>query len=143
MAEQNNLTTLAKRLRPLIMLSVLEGLPSIIREMIITFSGNLSISDNPMRIYNKLGAAQTISQIFLSVGTAPTNANIIVDIHKDGTTIFTNQAHRPEIADGTNTGYSTTIDVSAWADGSYLTAHVDQIGSGTPGSDLVVLIIYS
>jgi hypothetical protein len=115
----------------------------IVRQSILTFSGVLGISSNPLRIYNKSGASQIISQIFICVGTAPVGDDIIIDIHKNGTTIFTNQAHRPVIIDGSNTGYTTTIDIGAWADGDYLTAHVDNIGSGTPGSDLVVHIIHS
>ena len=113
------------------------------RQSILTFPSDITVSNNPLRIYNKTGNSQTISQVFLAVDTAPTDASIIVDVHKDGTTIFTNQAHRPVIIGGANTGYTTDIDVSIWPEGSYLTAHIDQIGSGTAGSDLVVHIIHN
>lgn len=113
------------------------------RQTILTFTSTLSVKDNPLRIYNKFGSTQTISQVFLSVGTIPTGSGIIVDVHKNGTTIFTNQSHRPVIASGNYTGYTTNIDVPSWTDGEYLTAHVDQVGSPTPGSDLVVHIIHN
>lgn len=114
-----------------------------VMQAILTVEGTLSIVDNPLRIYNVTGAAKTISKVFLSVNTAPAGAAIIVDIHKGGTTIFTTQANRPQIAAGANTGYTTTIDVATWADGEYLTMHVDQVGSTTAGSNLIVHIVYS
>jgi len=77
------------------------------------------------------------------VNTPPTDSSIIVDIHKDGTTIFTNQANRPTIAAGANIGNTTTIDVPSWAVGEYLEMDIDQIGSGTAGSDLTIHIIHS
>ncbi len=112
-------------------------------EYIFTMEGNVSVVDNPLRIYNASGGTRTISKVFLAVNTAPTGAAIIVDIHKNGTTIFTTQSNRPQIAADANTGYTTTIEVSTWADGAYLTMHIDQIGSTTPGSDLTVIILYS
>lgn len=113
------------------------------RQSILTFSGDLSISNNPLRIYNNYGSTQTISEVFIAVDTAPTDDSIIVDIHKNGVTIFTNQAHRPVITSGNNTGNTINIDVSSWADGDYLTAHIDNIGSTIPGADLVVHVIHS
>lgn len=119
------------------------GSSDIPRQSILTFTDELEVIGNPLRIYNRLGRTQTISEVFLSVGTAPVGATIIVDIHKDGVTIFTTQTNRPSIASGANTGSSTTIEVPTWADGEYLTAHVDQVGSTTPGSDLVVHVVHS
>lgn len=144
MADKNNLTTLVKRLRPLIKFAAQEvvGASNGVRLTILTFPGTLSVSDNPLRIYNQLGISQTITEIFLTVGTAPTGANLIVDVHKNGTTIFTTQANRPVIMAGANTGNSIMIDVPEWADGEYLTAHIDQIGSTIKGADLVVHIVH-
>jgi len=119
------------------------GSPDLGRVSILTFPGTLVVSSNPLRIYNKTGATQTIREVFLAVGTAPTGAAVIVDIHKNGTTIFTDQGNRPQVAAGDNTGTTTTIDVASWADGEYLTAHIDQVGSTVAGADLVVHIIHS
>jgi hypothetical protein len=110
---------------------------------LLTYVGTLAVASIPLRIYNEIGADQTITEVFLSVDVAPANQAIIVDIHKNGTTIFTNQGNRPSIAAGNNTGNSVTIDVPAWDDGDYLTAHIDQVGSGTLGSDLVIHIVSS
>jgi hypothetical protein len=113
-----------------------------IRETIFTYSGNIVLGGGLLRIYNKTGVTQTITNVFICVTTAPTGATLIVDIHKDGVTIFTNQAHRPEIAIAAFTATDTGVDVPAWADGSYLTAIIDQIGSTITGANLTVHVIH-
>jgi hypothetical protein len=106
-------------------------------------SGALSVATGAVRIYNQFGADKTISKVFIAVNTAPTGASLIVDVHKNGTTIFTNQANRPAITASNNTGTTTTIDVATFASGDYLTIDIDQIGSTVAGSDLTVHVVYS
>ena len=113
-----------------------------VRETIFTYPGNLVVGGGLLRLYNKTGVTQTIMEVFIAVSTAPTGASIKMDIHMDGVTIFTNQAHRPEIAAAGFTGDALTIDVSAWADGSYLTAIVDQIGSTITGANLTIHVVH-
>lgn len=84
--------------------------------------------------------ACTIVEVRASVGTAPTGAAILVDVEKNGTTIFTTQGNRPTIAVSTHTDVSGTPDVTALAAGDYLTFSVDQVGSTIPGSDLTVQV---
>ncbi len=112
------------------------------QQAILTFAGNITVGENPLRIYNTTGSAKTILQVHVSVATAPTGSDILVDIHKNGTTIFTNQSNRPTVTASANTGISTTIDVSNWPDGEYLTASIDQIGSSVSGANLVVNILF-
>jgi hypothetical protein len=83
----------------------------------------------------------SIVKVKLVVKTAPTGQAIIVDVNKNGTTIFTTQANRPQIAAGSTTGDSGTPDVTALAEGDKLTVDVDQVGSGTAGADLTVEIV--
>lgn len=116
--------------------------PVIVREAIFTFSGALFVQNGAIRVYNKFGSTLTIQKVFVSVNTAPTGAAIVVDVNLNGTTIFTTQANRPQIADGTNTGESSSMDVASFADGDYLQADVDQIGSTVAGADLTVQVIY-
>lgn len=88
-----------------------------------------------------MGATWTISGVRASVGVAPAGASVIVDVNKNGTTIFTTQANRPTIAAAANTsGNVTNMDVTTVAAGEYLTIDIDQIGSTTAGSDLTVQI---
>lgn len=123
-------------------LEVLENILGVPRQTIFTIAGQLEVTSNPLRVYNKFGFTQTISGIFLSVDTVPSGSAIIVDVNKDGTTIFTTQGNRPQIAAGVNTGSSYTIDVDSWADGEYLTVDVDQVGSTQAGEDLTVHVIH-
>ena len=82
----------------------------------------------------------TITAASAVVNTAPTGAAVIVDVNLNGTTIYTTQANRPTIAIGGNDSGETVPDVTAFVEGNYLTPDVDQIGSGTAGSDLVVAV---
>lgn len=89
----------------------------------------------------------TIERVDLLIATAPTGANIIVDIERsqDGgstwTTIFTGGTNRPQIAAGSRTGNTTTIDVPAvTAYTSLYRAVVSQVGSTVAGSDLSIIM---
>ena len=109
---------------------------------VFSFEDTLIIGTGALRIYNHTGRALTVLGVYLAANTAPTTDAIIVDIHKNGTTIFTNQAHRPQIAAAANTGNTTTIDVATWADGEYLTCDLDQVGiAGATGRNLVVEVV--
>lgn len=89
----------------------------------------------------------TIDRVDLVVATAPTGAAIIVDIERstdsgaNWTTIFTNQANRPQIAAGSKVGQTTTIDVPSATGNSHLyRAVIEQIGSTIAGSDLSIMM---
>jgi hypothetical protein len=111
------------------------------KTLVFTVAGTVSAGAGGLRIPNATGSALTIRAVQASVGTAPTGASLIVDVNKNGTTIFTTQANRPTIAAAGNTsGKVTNMDVTSLADGDYLTVDVDQVGSGTPGSNLTVLV---
>lgn len=118
-------------------------LQSVNGQALFTREGIVAATAGTLRIYNKTGKTVTIARVWACADTAPTGQAMIIDVHKDGTTIFTNQAHRAQIAAAANYGDSTDIDVPTWADGSYLTLDVDQIGSTVPGSNLTVAVVYS
>lgn len=92
----------------------------------------------------KVGALVTkagvITEVRAYVDTAPTGATLIVDVNKNGTTIFTTQANRPTVAINGNASTTVAPDVTAVAVGDRLTGDLDQIGSGTAGSDLYLTI---
>jgi hypothetical protein len=108
---------------------------------IVEIAGALGVSSHLLRFYNVFDEDRVITKVFIAANTAPIGADIIVDVNVDGTTIFTTQANRATIIDGSNTGESTVIENDAWNPGSYITVDVDQIGSGTPGDDLTVHIV--
>lgn len=78
-----------------------------------------------------------VKKIVARVGTAPTGAALIVDVNKNGTTIFTTQANRPTIA---VSGVSATLaglpDVLTFAAGDLLSIDIDQVGSTVAGANL-------
>jgi hypothetical protein len=110
-------------------------------QTVFTVEGTLATSTGALRIYNSTGRTLTFSKVFLSAATAPTGSALIVDVNKGGTTIFTTQANRPQVAATANTGSTTTFDVTTWADGEYLTVDVDQVGSTVAGANLTIHIV--
>ena len=108
---------------------------------IFTVTGTLAVGTGSTRLY--FNDARIITKVRIGVGTAPTGANIIVDVNKGGTTIFTTQSGRPEIAASGFTDESGTPDVTSLAAGDYLTVDIDQVGSTVAGADLVVSVYYT
>lgn len=108
----------------------------------ITYSlpGVLYVGSGQIRLYFYENC--TIGRVIASVGTPPSGSSIIIDVNKDGTTVYGIQTNRPTIASGLYVATSTPSVVSI-SSGEYLTVDVDQIGSVVPGSDLVVTIEYT
>jgi len=88
--------------------------------------------------------AVTILGISAVCRVAPTGADIVFDVNKNGTTIFTTQANRPRIvASAFKTASEVTnMDITAYAALDVLTPDVDQVGSGVSGSDTTLTIRY-
>lgn len=104
-----------------------------------SMSGTLSVAAGGLGF--RAPIALEIQHARLSVSTAPTGADLIVDINKNGTTMFTTQANRPRIAAGAYTESATTApDVVSVAAGDRLTVDIDQVGSTVAGSNLVVVL---
>lgn len=70
------------------------------------------------------------------LGTAPTGANFVLDVNKNGTTIFTDQTNRPFIATGTFPANAFRPQSVSFVGGDRLSYDVDVIGSSVAGSDL-------
>ncbi len=84
--------------------------------------------------------AMTIVKVWLIVRTAPTGAAILIDINKNGTTIWSTQANRATIAAAATTGNTTTFNTTALAAGDYLDLDIDQVGSTVAGVDLTIIL---
>lgn len=84
--------------------------------------------------------AMTIVKCWLIVRTACTGAAILIDINKNGTTIWSTQGNRATIAATGTTGNTTTFDVTALVAGDYLDLDIDQVGSTVAGVDLTVVL---
>ncbi len=84
--------------------------------------------------------ALTIVKAYAVVKTAPTDASIIVDINKNGSTIWSTQDDRLTIADGATTGNTTSFNTTSLVEGDLLTLDIDQVGSTVAGADLTVAL---
>jgi hypothetical protein len=105
-------------------------------------SGTLVVTTGSQRL--PVDGTYTIIGTRLTVGTAPMGAGVIVDINKNGTSIYTTQANRPSIAAAQNAGGpGATPDVTSLVAGDYLTVDIDQVGSTVAGADLTVAVIVS
>lgn len=86
-------------------------------------------------------AGQTITKAYAYAKTAPTGASLLIDINKNGTSIWnTNQSNRLAIAAGDNEGNQTNFDTTSLADEDILTIDIDQVGSTVAGADLTIVL---
>lgn len=107
--------------------------------MTIALPGTAVVAAGTLR-YPVGAGTWTITEVRVTAGTAPVGSALIVDVHKNGTTIYGTQANRPTVPDGQNAatgGAASTASVTA---GDYVTVDVDQVGSTSPGADLVVAL---
>lgn len=72
--------------------------------------------------------------------TGPTGKDAIFDINLNGTTIWATQANRITIADGKTSGSQTAFDTAGASAGDILSIDIDQIGSGTPGKGVTIVL---
>lgn len=92
--------------------------------------------------------AATITGVLLRVGTAPTGtvstpitgASLVCDVNKNGTSVFTTQANRPNILAAASLSALAVPAVTTLASGDWLSVDIDYVGSTVPGSDLTVLV---
>lgn len=82
----------------------------------------------------------TVVDVYLSVDTAPTGADLIIDIHKNGTTMFSTQGNRPTISAGSTSSNSVAPDITSIALGDVVTLEIDQIGSTVAGANLAATV---
>jgi hypothetical protein len=101
-------------------------------------TGTVAVGTGKSRIY--LEGDYVVETVRAAANTAPTGAALVVDLNKNGTTIYTDQSGRPAIASGTNSATGNNPAVTTLAAGDYLTVDVDQIGSTAAGADLTVTV---
>ncbi len=108
--------------------------------IVLTKPGTLAVGNN-ISLVILAPCALIIDHVRCYAKTAPIGTSIIVDINKEGTTIFTTQANRPTIPAASQKGNkSAAPDVTSLAEGDTVTLDIDQVGSTTAGADLTVEI---
>ena len=106
----------------------------------IYIDGTLSVASDVIGFV--IGEPVDIDHVRLrTFGDVPTGANLIVDIHKNGTTMFTTQGNRPTIIASESSETSPAPDVTSLEEGDYVTIDIDQVGSGDAGSNLGVTLV--
>ena len=90
----------------------------------------------------RLPFAGKVTYVTAAVGTAPAGSSIILDINKNGTTMYTTQGNRPTIAAAGTSVTATNPDVLTWAAGDRLSLEIDQVGSSTAGANVTLCVSY-
>lgn len=92
--------------------------------------------------------AKTLTACYLNIETAPTGADLIIDILKWDTVSetwislwATNTENKPTIADGAVSGNTTDFDTTAIVAGDLLKIMIDQVGSTVSGANLSIELI--
>lgn len=83
-----------------------------------------------------------IESVAVTVTTVPTGAAILVDVNKNGTTIYGTQGNRPSIAISGTAATVGAHSVTTATTGDIMTIDVDQIGSTIAGANLVASIAF-
>lgn len=113
-----------------------EGRPS----FLATISGGLIVGDSQTPII-PVHRPLIIIKAYAFVKTAPTGASIIIDINKNGGSIWVSTpANRLTILAGDSSGVQTAFDTITLAEADSLTFDIDQIGSSVSGNDLSILL---
>ena len=111
---------------------------AILPTFVFTVIGNLSTGTSVTPIVI-VPANLTIIKAYAVVKTAPGGASILIDINKNGTSIWNvTQANRLAILATATTGVQTAFDTTQLTDGDQLTIDIDQVGSVTSGADITI-----
>jgi hypothetical protein len=101
------------------------------------FDGTAAVTTGNKRV--PIVTTGTVVKAWATANTAPTGSALTFDINENGTTIMTTKL---SIAAAANSGTSTTFSDTTLTENNYLTCDIDSIGSGTPGSNIVVALRY-
>jgi hypothetical protein len=119
---------------------VAESIDAVKGQFTWTIAGSLAVGTSQSFPLRPSATALVVTSVFLEVTTAPTGAALIVDINKNGNTLFTT---RPQIAAAALTGGSGAIFVAnptTLALDDKLTVDIDQVGSTIAGANIVVYL---
>ena len=109
-----------------------------IKALILEASGDMAVGTT--KAFVPAPFAMEITKVKAQVLTAPTGADLIIDINVNGTSIYTTQANRPTIASGDTTVEADLPDSLSISENDMVTIDIDQVGSTIAGSNLAVVI---
>jgi len=90
--------------------------------------------------------ALTIVKAYANVKTAPTGVvgtpiagkSLVLDLNKNGSTLWSTQSDRLSITDGATSGSQTAFNTTSLVEGDTLALDIDYVGSTLAGADLTV-----
>lgn len=103
-------------------------------------AGTCYVGDAQIRI--NIPKAATVSKVVARIITAPTGADINLNVQKNGTNDILSSDLA--IAASATTGTSTSIDTDYddLAENDFITVDINQVGSTVAGADLMVALVY-
>lgn len=101
-----------------------------------------NISTGTTKLERVMGRAGTIVDVRAYAETAPVTTSIIIDVMKNGVTLFTTSGNRPTIAAAGNASTTTLPDILTFAKGDRLRFDVIQVGTGTTGADVAMAVTF-
>lgn len=116
-------------------------IPSYIHRYILTGEGYLQTATG-LDVMPVITAGN-ITQIKVMREIAGTSSSTIVDINKNGTTIFTTQANRPSFAfgSGNNLISNPTPDITSFNADDLLSFDIDQVEGGSPANIRIEIVM--
>lgn len=102
-----------------------------------------ALTTGTAKVAFRMPYAFTLTGIRASVTTAPTGADLIVDVNESGSTVMTTDKLRIDAGEKTTTTAATppALTDTALADDAEITIDIDQIGSTIAGAGLKVYLI--
>jgi hypothetical protein len=100
-------------------------------------AGTLAVLEGASRYYCE--RAGTVTVLRGAVGTPATGSGIVLDVNRNGESVFADPADRLTIPAGAHTATLAPADLTVAA-GDFLTVDVDSVGATTPGADLTVTV---
>jgi hypothetical protein len=121
--------------------------PTDTNTFVFPVTGTLVVAADSTAVWHRIPETGTVQEVQAVVKTAPTGANIILDVETspDGavwTSIWLT-ANRLNIGTGVKLANTLQIDTPALTKGNLMRLAVDQIGSTIAGADLTVNVIYT
>ena len=109
-----------------------------IKTVVFTQAYTLIVGSSPFQIRFPMNG--TITGVYGYMGSAPTGANIILDVWVNGVSIWNSGANRLNIVAGATSGSQTTINNAAITAGQVITFSIAQVGSTLGGDNLTLNI---
>ena len=112
-------------------------------------TGTLEVVSSDLPLPNGTDQVMVIGKVVVTLGTAPVGANVLVDVKRNGVSIFTSpvvvtagSTSGSKVPD-VNTHTASGFGVPGFAPGDRLTVDIVQVGSsGTEGEDICVVVYF-